>query len=1542
MEQVNENDECNENQNCQEDPQPQQRRGLVEQEGCELERACNGLGPCSECNVLNGAFGFTLALKELAVEDLEDRQSRAVDLIADRLVIGIQYKRIGQRLFARLIGLGLNQLTACGCSCKNLTVVYGNGKLYGIAVSARALGAVDGVRNRLCFIGNGYVYVGSGHLDLVVGHSNGLAVCVNHVQLCGVAVLCNGSQSNFCPVLAGCGSSRYVAVGDYAVDQLACLNSLHGCGGSADSGSPPLVCFSCNLGNCGSSYLFGIVLGSNALDLLQLLTGLILEDHGIADEIPLCVTHHICLAEICGIKTDPCTGCGILCGVSGLCGSNNICKALECNVLVGCLIFLSSGQLAVYIVVDVIYALAQGYVDRNSALNGEEVVFIVGLVVCLDLDNLVSLGNLKRKLDLCACGEVEASVKACKLTVNVLARLGLEGKGQENLVCNNVIGEVSSLERYVCGAVLCCFYNSLCQLAYAVCNGVYVGLFSYLIDDRAGIRQLDCHSLCKLIVACSAVCENIKGIELCTLCLCIVGVCKCIGYACLCGISEYNVFLCSVVKICKGCIGDLEEIIVAVCNMHSQRNDVSAVCASQQMCTVEIEVEALGKNSIDGQHVCAVLFGYVIIDLCIEREEVVGNCLCNQRSVLGNFNCREYQTLVCIFLVGPANAVAVIKLLVDIGGKGYLLCDLCNCISMHCERIAAFHQNGTDQVTVLIFKLHLDEVTVCINHSIGTGHCQKRVALGIGPRLELVAGYAGIVLEYVEVCALGQECAEQRLVAFLCITCHVLDLVQILETNGKVKAYGDALAAVDTVHDDRNCVGVEVQLAKHLVQCLAYKLLGIEGYASRAGCKYAVTLVCICEADIHCAVGNQLGLCENIILYLIISIGLGCCLVNSLLIKLVNGVSIKNCSYVNANLCGNDIGNGLGDRSILCSVNDVSRGDCGKIDAESALDLIKDLLNSGDLFSLVYDRVCLDRKRFNVSEDVLSGLVFNDLGNTLCAGNVCGFVYKLVKGDTREIVAEFCLDLIENQSNILVIQYGVVECGRLNRIKNGDDLFKRESTHKAFNLIAVEVNEVKNLNLQFIGNCIQLKCPCVKRGQLGGNGYVKNHNAVFDSGFINISMKNIGELCGCVLQTAEVALNNKLKGNALGLLSCGTVNSVGQIHGGGEVLAVLNRCELIKSGDHARNSLYKCRSIDVEQSVNCVLGCNNVSVNCYLIYIKEQLVGNHRENGTDVLLYIDELNQLDQLVVVELCEEHVHGNEIEQIAHRNSLHNAVEVNVISQNLCIGVCVDAVDQGSKVKLCNKSSNINIIGSLFVAAEHADTVVETQLANQHVKCLCHGLHVTLQSCAVNAVHLCNDLRLVYNNDVVFQQQVGVKNTPSEHFTCVDLVLLKQLFEVYTTVGVYVSFPHVCRICHSLKIVDGCDLIESRVCAGNIVFKNGRINVILKRNTIVRKDLCLGRDLIKIIIDITVGHALATRSRCAIYKNDQIGFVVVEFNRIQTPIKQIVNSDLVILEKLFIIKLPFGRDIILPLVQGIDSSLVNVCIEKCCEFGILGLNF
>ena len=1326
----NRNDEDQE-QDCEQDPQPQEGLGSGDREHCKAQGVCNGLRPLLKGYVLLGCFGVPLAVEQLSVYDLEERDHCVVDLNRVGSVCLSNNELVNDGLGCGSIGGVGSNYPACGNGGENLTDLHGNRVRSGFAVNAGIFRAVDLVGDLLGLKLYRYVHVASGHRECAVFNGNlGAVGILGYHDLCIVECRIvvggiygyryGGSVSG----LAVGGVNRYVVVKGYVVAQngvVFCIDlvrAVYGIGCQLGE----IVCFpnthlaflcgNGRLGNEGCIVLNGNVgkgLCANKL-------------YGVLGCFPICVQIHVCNTKFAG-KAAPLaclfitggnvgnvlhSGCKVGQEVHGL--VVGVCKErvdLRHGVVLGQIVL----QLAVYIVINVEISQLNGYGNIQTVFGHDHALAVVALYLSLagDLRNdaydLIT-GNYKCKGDSLA-DRIVAILAGGILHVAVHG-IGAVGdlQIQARLGCNCEIREVHCIKPYVILTA-----HGYHVAVHSLANTVFHGANANGLVERVGgcicIGNLNADGSLEALGELIAVHEELEGVEVNALCLCISGTCEGLGSAVSRFIAEEYGISCISVELCQGCILKGNEIVAVLCGGDLQRNLCRRVCTLEQVCIVEIQYKGLGHVTLYGDDVRAVVFGNVIIYLSVKTEEVIGNGGSHYRQVCIDLGACKYATCnAALGLFIPSNGILVKEQ--GIYGSRVRKIDLAgNCCQLICilaERVALFHHDHANRVVGLILEGNLHHVTVCIYREILCGHLGNHVTVRIGPCNKLISGNAGVVLEYVKVCANGQVCLEERGQA---IAAHVGNLIQVLEANRKVCAKSDR-AAVDAIKQSLyagNCI----DLFSNLIDHLFHQCLGIDGNLL-VYVEYAVFVVCITDADRHQLIGELIGNCENVVLYLIIYAFLLCSLVNCDLVKLICGVGFKNCLYVHTDLGSDHVGDRFGDGSILCAVHDLCCGDCREIHVQLRANLVEDLLNGGDLLCAVHQIIGLDRQGFDVLHNINANLVLDHFANALHAGNVCCSVQHIIQGHVCQVVAQLIANLINGYLYVADVEQCIVQLGGLYRIQQCNDLLKGQALHHSHCIVTAEGGNGNQLFLESGGKLIGIQHSCIQLGKNRRSGYVQGQNATGNIKFINVGFEKRIKLCSCILQTAQVTLYYKFEGHVFGLLLIdGSVHGVNHFHVHRYQLAVLDGCKLIQRRNQRSKCFYKICGVKGKR-FGIVFLSHHKSVYGKLIHVSHYLIKYGSENGEDVLLYVNALKDLKQLLVVELCKHVPLTNHVDQIGYAYHVNQNVKVNYVLERSIL-VCIHSRDHVGNLHLFKEALQIHTVDQRAVAAN-----LSCQMANR----------------------------------------------------------------------------------------------------------------------------------------------------------------------------------------------------------------------------------
>ena len=251
--------------------------------------------------------------------------------------------------------------------------------------------------------------------------------------------------------------------------------------------------------------------------------------------------------------------------------------------------------------------------------------------------------------------------------------------------------------------------------------------------------------------------------------------------------------------------------------------------------------------------------------------------------------------------------------------------------------------------------------------------------------------------------------------------------------------------------------------------------------------------------------------------------------------------------------------------------------------------------------------------------------------------------------------------------------------------------------------------ETEDLHLQLVGKLICIQHSCIELGCNAGNVNVKSYNAAGDIKVDVFSQKRV-KLCGYVLQTGEVTLQNKLKGDVLGLLYCGNgaVNRVGHAELHRDQLTVGHGSKIIKRGDHGSDRLYKICRVDSQDLVGVFLS-NHIAVQLQLIHVLHYLIKYGSENRHDVLLYTNQINQLKKLVVVDLCKNSIHRDNIQNLIYTDLLGDLCKIHHGIQL----ICRDGSQNSLQIQSRDQSRVIDVLLCRTVSTQPLDHSLNTDL-------------------------------------------------------------------------------------------------------------------------------------------------------------------------------------------------------------------------------------
>ena len=1536
---VDQNDQGNEEQDAQQDPQPQQRCRLsYEREGSERQNICNLFGPTVELHVGLFACGITRSAKQLTVQDLQVCQKRRLHFIGDRGVILGQYERIVESQRTVVVARVGNQLANIRNGCQIFAGSYNDfGNRNSFTVFSRTCNAVDRVIQGLGSIGNSYVNGICHHGELAVVYRNCLTVCILYNNSCGVPGLIVGyGYSNFRTCSRRICRNACILISDDRVRKSFILRidfyNVVAIGRQGRRNIPSTL-LAVHLRNSGQRVI--AIFNRQTRDRCngRCIAGFLIELNGILNDIPLPV--EVDITGIKGTVTHPCTGICISDGSVKRADHSGVIIYERVVADVLCLEGLRGLQCAIYIVVNVV-GLAGQLHSQNSVRIGHgvsAVMIVLNTALIHDLKNVIAVGLCK----------IQGHNSACRIILGkvILIKLGrslYKLKGQNELVCNQELGEVHGLQGDVAILHFAChgFFTVLthCVNADLRCGGYEGHGDCYTASKLSSFFEITVYAEAE-VVSEYAGCASVKLAE--------CSVCNAIG-SCVNKLNGFVGFFTkefqhSIVKIKERVLG----IVVVDCNRQLNRVVSHGVC--NQVFAVHVQHKARGKIAVDRDLVLALIVGYVIVKSCIsgKGQEPVGSQVVNQSGIL---NKRGVCKVNLVIAVEPADRLTLIKL-------GYFVClsnqilNLCKLFSIH-RKISVHGQHDLTQIVALgRLEAYLNHVQIGINHHVMVGHYGDLLLILGCPAVKFITGgQILVVFKYLQVGSNGQVCVQQL---YLAITRHKGDTAQTC----KIQAQIDCSRPVcirDAVHN-KLCYlisGIDIQSCQYLVKHLLHKCLGVVGDATGLA-KLTLAAVQIVNANVHHRVGQQLQLRGQIISYLIICILALCQLCKCFLVKLINRVVEQCFANIHTDLRCNHVGYLFKDRNVLAAVEDFFYGNVADVDAQLALHSGQQLFNSGDLLSLVNKVVGLNGQLLQNCQNITSGLVFQCLTNALQRGAVaCNVLNQLVKILGGNILTGYGIQLFKagfHQSDRLQF---LIKSGRFNRIENFKKLSKGQVlADKANHIVSVKVHDIHDLLTQLGSQRIKIQNFAVEdREQLGSIQI--NHDLVLGNlQFIDIKVKQSLQLACGALQTAYVACQNQLKGNTLALCSLvrihGSVNRVIHNHIRGENLALLHVCKIRQSGNESLNCRYQRIGVKLEQLGIALFGSDLLTVESNTVYILQYAVYNKSQNRLNVLLEVQHLSDLKDLVVIQLTKDRVDRNNLQHLRYRNSTQNTVKVDIVIQSFGIRICVDLVDQAGNVNLCNQRGNIYIIGNLIVAADHFHAVIQAELTNQHVKRLRHGFYVALQGCSIQAVHRCNNLVLVYNNDTVSKKRIGVKNVPSEHFTCIDLIISKQLLEVYTCIVIEINLPSLNDPLDRVEVFYLRQSLKLSVLIKNLGLERIHVEDIVLNVYTSGNELRLGSlnvdDRINVLLNISRNIGSANRDRTVIDHDDPV--IIKSLNVNNVPRDQLLHSELIIVEQQLIVKASVSLYVCLPIIQGIYNSLEVVDICKRRKVGILILN-
>ena len=915
-------------------------------------------------------YGISCILKELTVEDLENVVLAVCQLPGyGNAVLGC-VKGVGQNQLAGLY-LGVKErasgLVCLGGAGQNLTNGNYYVKGYNRAGGSLACGTVDGVVQGLRLENNVYVNVVCGHLKAVVGYGDGLLICSyngnGYVKASGSIYLDLNGLANLCVCGNLCNTVGNDLVGDLGV------GGLNGqlCAGSVlcDKVSK-VICLPCaneaglsgNVGNDQGCVVVGIEAKG-----LENRAVLLEELHGVSDAIPLCGYVDRLSAHESIVKADPLVGGSIAVGV--LCLYSSLGQVTKLILLIE-EVGIGGVQIAGNVVVNVALTRLNGNGNLDCAighLNGCTKGQCCVVVGSGNQSIVIHVGGEHGvKYKGCTCGEVQilcnVSLQGTKHRVGIVLVSGYEVQGQLILVGDYVIREVRSLEGNVLIGV---GVQALQVLTYAVgiqnVNAGSVCIGGVGVADSLVVRQGDDHLTCKVLVELCAVQQEVELEERSILILCIYRTSGRCGSLCIGSEIKAYVSGGASEEVSQNGIVQLQELEGVCANLYAEGNVVVTVCKGQQVCAVKVQVEALGELLADGQ--CEGIVGAVngklnLIVYVLDVQEVVGHCVCDQSGVLGEHGSGETNSSVAGSLAGshvvevPCNDVAVVQILVVLGenecGKLNLRLDCGDLLGIVGKGVTGGKSDGSQVVTVLVYKVYVDTGAACVDHHVSCGHGGNGIAVLVGPLVNQNTVYVGVG-KYGEVSAYGQEYLEQHLAVLLI---HVGCAVDVGHLQGEIKGYGNrSNRQTGGEKLDGICNALNLVNLSRAAQSLIQDLLCVDR-KGLAGLKSAVAVVQRHDARVQYGVGKQIQLINKVV---------SCC--ENGLELLYGNVGCDIVDLVDALILLKD-GDGIVAGLVKdCGVDLLDRGNAGALLKYEVVELIQ--LNSTQILAgaLCYQSNCL-------------------------------------------------------------------------------------------------------------------------------------------------------------------------------------------------------------------------------------------------------------------------------------------------------------------------------------------------------------------------------------------------------------------------------------------------------------------------------------------------------------------------------------------------------------------------------------------------------
>ena len=840
------------------------------------------------------------------------------------------------------------------------------------------------------------------------------------------------------------------------------------------------------------------------------------------------------------------------------------------------------------------------------------------------------------------------------------------------------------------------------------------------IGDRISVGKLHGQLACERAVGCVLVDQNVKAAECGVGCTGIHGILNGID---LC-IAEYNLVALNgtiVVELGKRCLIKEQEVEIAILNVNGQGDViVGGCCTLEQVRAVQIDPQTCGKRTVNGNGVRAVLLGNGVVQ-AVDVQEVVGLCLCIHNRILGKGCTRKIHQLAgCI--VKPKNTVGFIQQGVLIVGKGDQCLDLCDLLSR--QSLAGIDVQLGQNTSVGIVDGDLYRRKIRINRYVLGGHGGQNVAVSIRPIRHVVADEIGVVLEDAKVCTNGKECGEQGLAGIVdVVAVTVGDAVNAGKLCREVNVNGDVVHG-ELIYKLINelVADVKAQQIHCLVNQLLRQLLGVAGDGSLLA-EHAVAYVRVCDGVVHHAVGNEVADDVDVCLYFIEGSSLGSSASHCGVIHLFHRVGLQYCLDILANLCGNDICDRCGNIIVGNTVENVSGGNIAQIVAQLLADQIQHLLYLG----VADERVELAGALLEDRHHVAVGAIFNDLADTVCAGDIQERVLHIVHVQIGEVDAYLPLNLFQSRLYVADTGQCVKESVGVNGVEDLDQIAKLDAVHKSNGGVCIRRRKSQKLLLDAVRELIGVDGLLIKNRQRFGRGKHGGLNAeiyvsVRIHAEINIAAEQLIQLARSLLQRCEIAFQYNIKGNVLCLgLGC-ALGEVNHSQRGADDGVVLEIFDVLERGNDLHQRLDQRFGIEDQTCSVGIFLCDDVAVDGEKVNVPQNGVECRLCHRNCVRLEIHALQDVHNGLVGKLTNDVVHTDQIHQCIGINSSNVSIYAHNIGQGN-IGIVIDRHHHlVYQLLICQQCLSVGASEHIVLAAHcRKQLILIDQLRIGHLVCI-----------------------------------------------------------------------------------------------------------------------------------------------------------------------------------------------------------------------------